>query len=518
MIRLVVITSLLFLGNKHVSGYSIDYCDGCTESLFRETTPQEVEVTPADIGKLVRSEIDDEVLLESLKATVPTSDDLDELWSAPKLDAKMVLEEMKPSMMKVVEDLVRDPALFSHEDITAAVAGHFSQPLTVKMAVRNKFLDEERETTLNTAVQSMINDMWAITSSKIRESSIDTYNVSRSQYRRLVKELLPELAQATNYSDVKKVIGYPVIADEFNLIIRKDNNTGSVQELTDKMFLKLVPFLREGLLMNVKKFATPESKELASKQIVESFGSHLEKAAKNGLVTAGRLQDALIKEKEEHSLANEYVEMVTPYIATGVEAAMSRLKRKGVSAKGIIHQGRLVRYALRKTWITTKMDVGNNHAIETFTKKFQEMIESEKPFPELTAIKNYHRNAVYPMIVKVVNEKIEDFRQNNPQLSKCGASVLAATVVGSVKEEVKSLTNKFVEDMSDSSPSSDDAAEYVLKSLKKSLDKAIEMESEDQGGFQSEMFMKSDAFEDIKLQVESSISSIVMKQMEKMQE
>ena len=86
--KLVVITALLFLGNKHVSGYSIDYCDGCTESLFRETTPQEVEVTPDDIGILVRSEIDDEVLLESLKATVPTSDDLDELWSAPKLDRK----------------------------------------------------------------------------------------------------------------------------------------------------------------------------------------------------------------------------------------------------------------------------------------------------------------------------------------------------------------------------------------------------------------------------------------------
>merc|ERR1711997_409564 len=164
-----------------------------------------------------------------------------------------------------------------------------------------------------------------------------------------------------------------------------------------------------------------------------------------------------------------------PYIATGVEAAMSRLKRKGVSAKGVIHQSRLVRYALRKTWITTKMDVANNHALENFS-------------------------------------------QNNPQLSKCGASVLAATVVGSVKEQVKSLANKFVEDMSDSSPSSDDAADYVLKALKKPLDKAIEMESEDQGGFQSEMFMKSDAFEDIKLQVESSISSIVMKQMEKTKE
>ena len=86
--KLVVITALLFFGNKHVSGYSIDYCDGCTESLFRETTPQEVEVSPDDIGKLVRSEIDDEVLLDSLKATVPTSDDLDELWSAPKLDCK----------------------------------------------------------------------------------------------------------------------------------------------------------------------------------------------------------------------------------------------------------------------------------------------------------------------------------------------------------------------------------------------------------------------------------------------
>ena len=89
----------------------------------------------------------------------------------------------------------------------------------------------------------MINDMWTTTSNKIKDVPLDTHNVSTSLYRQMLKELLPELSQSTNYSSVQETLMYPVITDELNLIIRKSNDTGTVHELTDKIFDKLVSLL-----------------------------------------------------------------------------------------------------------------------------------------------------------------------------------------------------------------------------------------------------------------------------------
>ena len=86
----------------------------------------------------------------------------------------------------------------------------------------------------------MINDMWTITSNKIRAVELDTHNVSKSLYGQMVKDLLSELSQATNISSVQTRMAFPVITDELNLIIRKNNDTGTVYELTDKIFDKLV--------------------------------------------------------------------------------------------------------------------------------------------------------------------------------------------------------------------------------------------------------------------------------------
>ena len=105
---------------------------------------------------------------------------------------------------------------------------------------RNQNLVEKRDMILNQYVHSMINDMWTTTSNKIKDVPLDTHNVSTSLYRQMLKELLPELSQSTNYSSVQETLMYPVITDELNLIIRKSNDTGTVHELTDKIFDKLV--------------------------------------------------------------------------------------------------------------------------------------------------------------------------------------------------------------------------------------------------------------------------------------
>ena len=102
-------------------------------------------------------------------------------------------------------------------------------------------VEPENANQANQIVQSIINDMWATTTRTIKDSSLDTDSIDSSKYALMVKQLIPELIKSTNNSLVRKVLGYAVIEDELNIIIRKTNNASySVQELTDKIFSKLV--------------------------------------------------------------------------------------------------------------------------------------------------------------------------------------------------------------------------------------------------------------------------------------
>merc|ERR1712080_524514 len=244
------------------------------------------------------------------------------------------------------------------------------------------------------------------------------------EYRQMVRELLPELAAATNHSGVKKVLLFPVISDELNLVIMKNNNTGTVQDLTDKMFIKLVPFIREGLLKDINQIETPELEEEAINEIEDILGGKLEMATKDGLVVAGRLQNAFNQELKDHSIAMNYIEEVKPLIKSGVEATMKKLQDRGLSHKGRINDALLVRYVLWRS-NSVPANLRKSYGLDEFAKRFQTLI-------------------VFL-----------------PQL--------------------------------------------------------IEEEAEESGDFESGKFKESNTYEDVKLQVESSIHSVVMRELNNME-
>ena len=140
---------------------------------------------------------------------------------------------------KLDDPTCHDDRAIKHKDVTSGITMHVLHVLGGALNERNKLIVERREMRLKQLTQSIINDMWSLTSDKIRES-LDTENVSKTEYSQMVMELLPELSDATNHSGVQKVLLYPVIKDELNLIIMKNNNTGTVHDLTDKIFMKLV--------------------------------------------------------------------------------------------------------------------------------------------------------------------------------------------------------------------------------------------------------------------------------------
>ena len=153
----------------------------------------------------------------------------------------MMLEEMKPIIQNVVQDIVTSSdATYTQDAVTMAIIDILGPLVNKGIAERQKLLDEKKEAQLNKIVQSTINEMWPVATQTIQDSPLDTYNIEKSTYGQMVHDLIPELIKSTNYSGIHKVLGYPVIKDELNIIIRKKNVSCSVQELTDKIFSKLV--------------------------------------------------------------------------------------------------------------------------------------------------------------------------------------------------------------------------------------------------------------------------------------
>lgn len=506
------------------SGVRVNYCNGCTENLFRgRSVGNVIEVTMDDVGKIVASQIDENALTEALKETVPDLDHLDKIFFTPTLDTPMFMERVEKSIHSIVDnavnptETVRSPKIddgtcqdpTTHKDVTSAISKHVLHILTRVFQDRNSLVVERKEMRLKQVVQSLINDMWPIASKKITDS-LDTRNVSATEYRQMVTELLPELSASTNFSGVQEVLLFPVIADELALIIRYNNDTGSVQDLTDSLLNKLVPFLREGIMKDLKKIETPDLEEDMMQEIDDILGAVLEIATKDGLVVAGKLQNALNQESMDQSLTKNYIEEVTPLLTSTVQKAMTYLHNKGLSHKGRINEGLLLRYIKRKA----PSEFSNSFKVGEFSRRFQTLIGSVKPLPPTSAMNKFRRDLVIPKVTEIILKSVEEFRRNNPQLSKCGESILAASVVGSIKGRVKSVANEYLTTMNDKADE-EAVVKHVKETLKKSIQEVIEEEAEESGDFESGKFKESDTYEEVKLQVESSIHSIVMKVMKK---
>ena len=71
------------------SGFRVNYCGGCTDSLFRgRSNDNDIEVTLDDVGRIIASYIDKMALTDQLKETVPDLSHLDEIFFTPTLDRK----------------------------------------------------------------------------------------------------------------------------------------------------------------------------------------------------------------------------------------------------------------------------------------------------------------------------------------------------------------------------------------------------------------------------------------------
>merc|ERR1711997_490029 len=114
-------------------------------------------------------------------------------------------------------------------------------------------------------------------------------------------------------------------------------------------------------------------------------------------------------------------------------------------------------------------------------------------------------------------EEVNEYRKLHPQLNDCNSNILAATVVGILKADVKSAVDKHVKD--NGLPSVDDeqdVEDVVNEEIDSLLVNTLEMEGMEQHGFEDGAFSdtSSESFGDIKARVQSYFQAIIKKQLE----
>ena len=146
----------------------------------------------------------------------------------------------------VQEVLPTTGLMSSQEMVTSRIAEHVSHLVQENVIERNNNLGKKKEASMNKRIQSMINDMWPIVTRTIMES-IDISNINKAKYDRMVDKLMPELLQTVQSSQVRRVLGYPIVKDEVKIAISNSPNTVrrkrisySEYDLTDMMFSRMV--------------------------------------------------------------------------------------------------------------------------------------------------------------------------------------------------------------------------------------------------------------------------------------
>ena len=270
------------------------------------------------------------------------------------------------------------------------------------------------------------------------------------------------------------------------------------------------------MLKDLKPLDTTNLKKEAAEYVKDTFGPSLEKSTQEALIVAGKTQMVMNEEMKNHKFATEVMEMIKPYLSDGVQVGMTYFKAKGLSYKGAFNPLYLARYILSVFRWSTKDDLYTIFSKSTFAKKLEKVTNSKKSYPDdLSIISKYMAYVIEPKMYDFMIQEADEFRRQNPQLDKCGTSIIAATVYGSMKMEVISLTKKYVETTTETNADEEAAVDYVLEQLKEALPKKIEKEAEDQGDYEAGKFMQSEAFKDVKLQLESRIYSLVMKHSQK---
>ena len=267
-------------------------------------------------------------------------------------------------------------------------------------------------------------------------------------------------------------------------------------------------------MMEMTPLNTTVLKEDIADDIKNAFGPSIEMSTKEGLIIAGKTQTILNEEMENHKMANEFMEIVKPYLSDGVEVEMNWLMSRGKSYKEARSKQFLISFLFSDVNWPTKKDLFQYYSKRSFAEKFAKLTSSQKKFPEdIQVINMYMTHVIMPMMQEFISNEIDEFRRQNPQLSKCQTSVVAAQAYGELKMEILTLTKEHVESMAESDMDEDVAADQVLEKLMQSILTKLEDAGEEMGDFERGKFKQSDVFNDAKAQLESRIRLIVLKQL-----
>jgi len=234
----------------------------------------------------------------------------------------------------------------------------------------------------------------------------------------------------------------PVVFAQVSAAIKANNANYDAQDLTNRIIVRLTPFIREGVRKEVKIQKQNNAGSLVQ-DIINKLNPFIQSTVKDAL-SAGAV--TVLEDSQKQKAIAGVLEKLRAIIRSAVIKVMTRLQADGTV------------YTLSDEAIITKvnLEIKNGLLRKLLEDEIAGIIGANRPLPSSDVIDGLLQ-AMLPEIRKIILLQIAQWRAANPEkveLSRGQQSQVVSGVLGSLRAQVQLATNSFL----DQSPNSGNEA------------------------------------------------------------
>jgi len=343
-------------------------------------------------------------------------------------------------------------------------------------------IEAENRLTPEQIVDKVIAQLKPITIKVIRKTVTDS-NANIDDEEALVQTIVSQLR--------------PVVFAQVSAAIKANNANYDAQDLTNRIIIRLTPFIREGVRKEVSIQKQNNAGSLVQ-DIINKLNPHIQQTVKDALNSQ---TVTVLEESQKQTAVAGVIGKLKAIIRQAVITVMTRLQADGTA------------FTLSDEAIITKvnLEIKNGLLRKLLEDEIAGIIGANKPLPSSDVIDGLLQ-AMLPEIRRIILLEISQWRTSNPEnpeLSTSQQSQVLASVLGSLRGDIEIATNSFLE-QSPSTISNDAVVEAVIRQFQPNILSGLQNNRIIQQVFANSNFANSDAYESLLQLIIQRLRAIIL--------
>lgn len=345
-------------------------------------------------------------------------------------------------------------------------------------------IERENRITPDQIVDKVIAELQPITIKVIRQT-VTSSTTKIDDEEALVKTIVNQLR--------------PVVFAQVTAAINANNANYNAQELSDKIVVRLIPFVREGVRKEVQIQQQNNQGSLV-KDIIDKLDPFIKTTIKDALNSN---TVTVLDESQKQQAIDGVLGNLRGIIRQAVITVMTRLQASGTA------------YTLSDEAIITKVnqEIKNGLLLQLLQAEISGILGANKPLPPSDSLQAILQSML-PAIRKIILGEISRWRQSNPQnptLSISQQGQVIASVSVSLRGQIELATNQLL-DQSPKNIGNEVVVSTIIQQFQPDILRLLQSNRVIQQVFANSNFATSDAYEVLLQRIIQAFRAIILEQ------